>query len=210
MLFTMDKLADIVNFANEFHKTNSGEECFFFGTGGQLVGPEPGIMALMFKDCTTEEGEAFFKPLADIGPLANLTGPTPYKEMNQILKGREEPMRRLQSGSNFTAPLDVAVVKDMFSEMLNFLTPRGLGAECMVVYEFFPTGKVTSVKNTDTAFASRGSYYHAQLLWSWDDPELDQAIRAENRRLAGKMRAEACSGMARQYSNYDGSSRLLP
>jgi hypothetical protein len=82
-VFSIDKVSEVVKFVNYFHETNTGDESMLFGIlGGMPEIPMPCIFCIVFMNGTTEEGEAFFKPLLDIGPLANMVKTMPYPEAN--------------------------------------------------------------------------------------------------------------------------------
>ncbi|POR33263.1 FAD-linked oxidoreductase [Tolypocladium paradoxum] len=205
VLFALDKMPEVVAFANWFHEHNTGDESFFFGPFGEVPGvPGPVLFCMVFKDGTQAEGEAFFKPLLDIGPVASMARSMPYREANSQLPNRDEKKRRLQGGANFVMPLTVEFVDSVVSELLPFVTERSIGSGSGVMFELFPNKKIREVAGDATAFPSRGNFYNAATIFTWDDAAMDGEVRQFNRRIIGMIREKGFQGGGGQYNNYDG------
>ena len=205
VVFTLDKVAEVVQFANWFHDNNTGHESFLFGILGAAPGaPMPVLFVLPFMNGTQENAEKFFKPLLDIGPVANMTRVMPYKAANEQIPNREEEKRRILGGVNFVMPLDAEFVNSVVSEFVPFVTAHSIGEGSGVLFEMFPNKKIQEVAPDATAFASRGTFYHAATMFTWEDASLDQEIRLFNRKIGAIFKKRGFQGTGGQYNNYDG------
>lgn len=205
IVFTLDKVPEVVTFANWFHEHNTGDESFWFGVIGAAPGvPGPVLFCMAFKDGTQAEGEAFFRPLLDIGPVANVARSMPYREANNQVPNRDEEKRRLQGGANFVMPLSVEFVNGVVNEFVPFVAERNIGEGSGIIFEMFPHKKICEVAGDATAFPSRGSFYHAASMFSWDDEAMNTEVRQFNRKIAGLFREQGFQGGGGQYNNYDG------
>lgn len=203
-------MPEIVKFANWFHENNTGDESFWFGPMGGMPGvPMACAFTMVFKDGTQEEGEAFFKKLIDIGPVANLAKTMSYPQVNDQIPNRDEEKRRLQGGTNFVMPLDEKLVADVTAEIIPFVQERGIGEGSGIIFEVWPNKKIREVANTATAFAARGDYYHAATMISWDDVSLDGEVRELQRSLIKKLKDRGTKADVGQYNNYDGTFAVI-
>ncbi|KAJ6443799.1 FAD linked oxidase domain-containingprotein [Purpureocillium lavendulum] len=212
IVFTLDKIPQVVSFANWFHEHNTGDESFWFGVLGAAPGvPAPVLFCMVFKNTTSQaDGEAFFKQLLDIGPVANMARMMPYSEANNQIPNRDEEKRRLQGGANFLMPLQEEFVQNVVDEFVPFVTQRNIGEGSGVIFEAFPNKKIREVDGSATAFPSRGDFYHAASMYSWDDAAMDKEVRDHNRKLLGLFHEKGFKGMGGQYNNYDGGDTLGP
>ncbi|UNI23948.1 hypothetical protein JDV02_009735 [Purpureocillium takamizusanense] len=206
IVYTLDKMPQVVAFANWFHEHNTGDESFWFGVMGAAPGvPVPAVFCMVFKNTDSQaEAESFFKPLLDIGPVANMARVMPYSESNNLIPNRDEEKRRLQGSANFVMPLQDEFVKELVDDFVPFVQERNIGEGSGIIFEVFPHDKIREVKGDATAFPSRGNFYHVATMFSWDDAAMDKQVREYNRKIIGLFRQKGFQGMGGQYNNYDG------
>ncbi|UKZ52882.1 hypothetical protein TrVGV298_006669 [Trichoderma virens] len=203
IIFTLDKLPAVVAFTNWFHHNHTGNEAFWAGVCGSAPGAsDPAIMCMVFRSGSQKEGEEFYKPLLNLGPLNVLAAEMQYHKANDLVPHCEERVRRLQGGANFVMPLDVDFVQRIADEFLAFVEDKGIGGGSMCMFECVPWGKVISVPKDATAYPSRGEFYHFATVIMWQDEELDDEVRQFQRNLLGKVREKGHQGPGGQYANY--------
>lgn len=206
IVFSLDKMAQIVDFANYFHENNTGNESLWIGVVGGMPGaPFPCIFCMVFYDGSQEDAEKFFKPLLDVGPLVSLAKAMPYRDANIQVPNREEETRRLQGGASIVMPLEQLLLTDLLGLLEPFWKEKNIGEGCGVMFELLPHKKVNEVSNTAMAYAARGEYYHAATIFTWEDEALDQDIRLFNRKVVKFLKDRGYKGKnaVAQYNNYD-------
>ncbi|TWU73205.1 hypothetical protein ED733_004489 [Metarhizium rileyi] len=205
VIFTLDKIPAVVSFTNWFHANNTGNEAFWCGVCGSAPGTAgPVILCMVFKNGTQQEGEAFYKPLLDIGPVHVMAAEMPYPKANDLVPRADDRVRRLQGGANFVMPLDAEFVQSVADEFVAFVDGKGIGDGSMCMFECLPYQKVISVPRDATAYPSRGRFYHFASLFMWQHERLDGDVRRFQRELLGKLRQRGYQGNGGQYANYDG------
>ncbi|KJZ76428.1 hypothetical protein HIM_04157 [Hirsutella minnesotensis 3608] len=205
LIFTLDKMRQVVDFANWFHEHNTGDESFWFGPLGAAPGvPTPIILCMVFMNGTQADGEAFYRPLLDLGPVANMAKQMPYKNANDRVPNRHEELRRLQGGASIVMPLDAKLVERVINEFVPFVTERNIGLGSGIIFEIFPYRKICEVPRDATAFPSRGPFYHTASMFTWSDQAMDDEIRQFNRKMINMIREKGFLGNGGQYNNYDG------
>jgi hypothetical protein len=125
-------------------------------------------MAVVFHNGSRSEGETFFQPLIDVGPVVNTTGMMPYAQLNGIMN--ETALlsgRKMFGGGAFKLPLDASFVSGIFDDFAKFSTSREGVGESMMLWETIPYGEVVKVGNGQMAFANRGEYYNLATLFKW-------------------------------------------
>lgn len=159
---------------------------------------------MVFRTGTQKEGEEFYKPLLDLGPVAVMATEMPYHKANDIVPKFEDRVRRLQGGANFVMPLSVEFMQSIADEFTAFVGEKGIGDGSMCMFECVPYGKIVAVPKDATAFPSRGQFYHFATVFMWQDEKLDGEVRAFQRKLLGKVREKGYQGSGGQYNNYVG------
>ena len=71
LIFTPDKLAQVVGFLNHFHTANDGNQAMLMGFSCAPGTTQPVVLTQLFYNGTEEEGKAFFKDLIEVGPVAS-------------------------------------------------------------------------------------------------------------------------------------------
>jgi hypothetical protein len=164
------------------------------------------LLVVTFFNGSEEDAKAYFKPLLDLGPIVDHTASVPYERVNTMLNGAAGfGGRKIFGGSNVALPLDPAFVKSVYEEFCGFLNAREGTSESLVLFEFQPYKKTMEVGVEETACANRGEYYNVGTLFKWYNPELDQEVRAFNRQINGRIRAEGGAQKSKGvgvYSNY--------
>ena len=122
-----------------------------------------------FYNGTLEEGNAFFRSLIDIGPVANHTTMMPYSSLNACMnEGQGFGGRKMFGGGAFKLPLGAEFVQKLFDEFMAFITKEGQGTEdSLLLFETIPYKKILEVPNEKMAFANRGEYYNLATMIKW-------------------------------------------
>lgn len=188
-----DRLAEVVEFANQFDNRTTGDEGLFFGfTTRPPALPSTVIVALLFYNGPRVAAEAFFAPLLALDPILNETREMPYPEINTILARLATPgARKHVSGTTVTLQLDPRLVNDIFEDFDRIMRtyPRVEGST--VFFELLPYARAAKVPFDATAYANRGPYHNVAIILRWHDPELDAKMRSLGRTLLRKIREHA-------------------
>ncbi|KAH7010996.1 hypothetical protein EDB80DRAFT_640217 [Ilyonectria destructans] len=186
LLFTLDKVPELVAFANEFH--NRGEidhNCIIVFA---LAPPEytmPVVIVGVFYNGPAAEAEQFFAPLLALSPIANLTGTMPYPTTNTLFNSRfEGPGRKLMGSCSVLMPLDADIIAEAGRRFLDFITSHNDMTKSILAFEFFPTAAIRATPHEATAFANRGEHYLAVMGLMYDDASRDTEVRAFKRELS--------------------------
>jgi len=207
-VFSLDKMPEMVAFANKFHDIQTENTCFGYGfVGGMPHVEQPVVMTLMSYNGPSEEAEAFFKPVLDLQPLMNNCQMRPFKEMNTLMPNVAYESRRLMGGSNFTAPMDPEFMQEIMDEFLPFVQEHGIADGSGVLLELLGIDKIGGIRPDATAFAARGNFYQIAHTYRYMDEKLDSVVRAFNRKLTKLIKAKGTKGKVGQYNNYDSKSR---
>ncbi len=215
LVFTLDKVPQLVAFANEFHDRGVADHNYAISFG---CAPEdyttPVAIVGLFYNGPADEGEQFFAPLLAIDRIAGETGVMPYPVANTLFSPNfDGPGRRLMGSISVLMPLDATTMAEAGRRFLGFTTSHpGMGKSLLIV-EFFPTAAIRAVPHDSTAFANRGEHYLAVVVLSYDDPAYDDEVRVFKRKLAdyivttcgyhGKTRNAAAGDRARFYVNLE-------
>ncbi|KAB8226246.1 hypothetical protein BDV33DRAFT_187018 [Aspergillus novoparasiticus] len=107
LVFTMDRLPGILEFANHFDKQQDQDSGLFFGFAAPSAADRTAILALPFYNGSQEKAVEFFAPLISMGPSINKTSMMSYKELNRTANVDPVPEgRRCFSGTKVSMPLD--------------------------------------------------------------------------------------------------------
>lgn len=169
LVFLPDKLEQVVGFLNEFHKKTNGDQAMIMGFTCPPPARAPVVLTMIFHNGTLEEGNAFFKDLFDLGPVANMTGLIPYSQLNAAMnEGQGFGGRKMFGGGAYKLPLQSSFVQSLFDEFIGFSTQEGKGMEdSLLLFETVPYKKVVEVPNEKMAFANRGEYYNLATMVKW-------------------------------------------
>ena len=191
LVFTPDKLPDLVAAANNFHaKQNRDGHCMTLGIGYGPDGASHLLIVSPFYDGPEEDGRRFFSELLEAGPVANMTKMMTMGEVNQLLNPLSyHGIRRLMGSGNVVMPIDVATLQQTADKFWAFGDANpGVGAQSAIAIEFFPTHKIREVAQDATAYSNRGDYYDAVTMFGWTDAALDDELRSFNRTMVAHIR----------------------
>jgi hypothetical protein len=85
LIFTPDKLDDIVKFANHHHSANNGDQAMVLALSAPPPLNQPVILVGPFFNGPDSEAETYFADLLALGPVVNQVGGMPYEKLNGIL-----------------------------------------------------------------------------------------------------------------------------
>ncbi|KAM3084936.1 hypothetical protein ACMFMG_003380 [Clarireedia jacksonii] len=217
LVFPREKLGPIVEFANTVVDPKVENALLLLGFGAPPPHFAPAVMLPMFYNGTEAEAKAFYTPLFELGPLADMTAEMDYVQINGILnEAMRHGLRRSMKGAVFMAPLNLAYAEEIFTDFEAFMKEVPGAKHTMVVFEFIPYGKVLKVGQQETAFANRGAYGNLMFGPGWESKEDDDRCRQWTRRMAAKAKKELERRMedgtdevtkdgVGSYSNYDGA-----
>lgn len=196
--FTVDKLAAIVDFANQFDATTDGKQGLWFGFTKLPSMAECSVLVVLFYNGPHAAAARFFGPILALESLFDGTQMLPYDSLNGILntvdiltarrrslpssdisypaKNKETSLRKSLRGSNVALPLDPEFVLSTYNDFNSIVSDYPETKDSRLLFELLPNKQVTAVPNDATAFASRGPYYNVTSLFEWSDPDLDDRI----------------------------------
>ncbi|KFH44380.1 6-hydroxy-D-nicotine oxidase-like protein [Hapsidospora chrysogenum ATCC 11550] len=191
LVFTPDKLPDLVAAVNDFHnKDNRDGHCLTMGIGYGPDGTSRVLTVSPFYQGPVDDARKFFSKILDIGPIIDMTTMMTVGQVNQLLNPLAyHGIRRLMGSGNAVMPLDAATLQSTADKFWSFCDARpGVGAQSAVAVEFFPTHKILEVPHDATAYSNRGDYYDVVTMFGWTDEARDGELRAFNRELVAHIR----------------------
>ena len=208
LIFTPDKLADIVKFANKFDEVNDGKQGLTIGfTIPPPVGA-PVVITVLFYNGPEKDAKKFFGDLFALEPVMNGTSMMPYEKLNSILNDAGAFGGRKTGGASaIELPVDPAWMQSVWDDFFGFVQAQEGAGESIILFELLPYKKIVEVPQEATAHANRGTYYNVGTVFKWYKPELDSALRSYSRKLHTKIREEGGTSVLKgvgAYSNYVG------
>jgi FAD/FMN-containing dehydrogenase len=199
LVFTLDKVPELVAFANEFHNRGATDHNFLIVfTCAPPDYTMPVVITGVFYNGPAIEAEQFFAPLLALSPIANMTGVVPYATTNTLFNPRfEGPGRKLMGSCSVLMPLDAEPIAEAGRRFLHFITSHSDMNKSILVFEFFPTAAIRATRHDATAFANRGEHYLAVTAIMYDDPSYDAEVRAFKRELSDYI-AKTCGYHGKQ------------
>jgi hypothetical protein len=168
LIFLPDKIPQIVEFANKFHKTNDGNQALLWGFSAPPPANAPVVLCQLFHNGTEEEGKAFFADLFALGPIADMSSMITYEKLNSLLnQGAGYDGRKQFGGGAFKLPLDPNFAVQLHAEFNAFVALHERMNESMMLFETIPYKKVMEVSNDNTSFSNRGDYYNVATMFKW-------------------------------------------
>jgi FAD/FMN-containing dehydrogenase len=186
LVFPLEKLPQLVEFANEFHKRGVPDHNYLLTfTCGPPDHTAPVLITGLFYNGPVAEAEEFFAPLLKLEPVANMTGVMPYPTANTLFSPWfDGPGRRLMGSSSVLMPLKADILAEAGRRFVDFVTSHNDMGKSALVFEFFPTAAIKSVPHDATAFANRGEHYVAVMVFQHQDPSYDTEVRTFKRELS--------------------------
>jgi hypothetical protein len=193
LIFTVDRLPGILEFANRFDELQDQDSGLFFGLAAPSAADRTAILVLPFYNGSQEKAEEFFAPLISLGPSKNNTSMMSYKELNQIANVDPVPEgRKCFAGTKVSMPLDRHLICDLWEHFDAIMEQYPRSKNSVLMFQLIPYGKTISVPIDATACADRGRYYNVALLLCWYDPEHDAAMHTYMRALLSRIKKSAC------------------
>ncbi|KAL8804468.1 MAG: hypothetical protein Q9223_000898 [Gallowayella weberi] len=186
--FSLDKLAPIVKFANDFALSANPDASFNFGFTTPPHAPGPMLVTLGFYNGLGKDGKRIFGPLLAAGPAFQNFGPMPYCKVNGLLEeSAGHGGRKVIGGAACAIPFAPEFYEEIKQDLLSFIEVVPAAKESLLVFELVHHGKVQEVDGSATAFANRGPYYNAVCMTKWTDAKDDDKCRDFTFRLKEKV-----------------------
>ncbi|KAI4252881.1 MAG: hypothetical protein LQ352_004024 [Teloschistes flavicans] len=187
-VFSLDKLAPIVQFANDFALSANADASFNFGFTTPLHAPGPMLVTLGFYNGLGKDGKRIFAPLFAAGPVFQNFSPMAYCKVNALLgESAGHGGRKVIGGAACAVPFVPEFYEGIKQDFLSFIEEVPAAKETLLVFELVDHGKVREVDGSATAFANRGPYYNAVCMTKWTDSKDDHQCRNFTRRLKQKI-----------------------
>ncbi|KAG8909127.1 hypothetical protein FRC01_007115, partial [Tulasnella sp. 417] len=199
-VYLPSQLPAVVDAINEWLKVQKDTESIqLLPTSGMDGDPYTIISGI--SNSTQEEGEAAYKRFADLGPVHSTCTQIPYEKVStQADEYSSIPGGKVAVGAHVDK-LDLGQVQkswDTWSELIK------KAPQSVIMYEFYPYGKVASVPLEHGAFAQRHCFVTVLCLIIWTDESFTPYARDEL--LKVKSVVSGSSSQAAQeslgYSNY--------
>jgi FAD/FMN-containing dehydrogenase len=217
LLFPPPALESVIESANHVLEASSepGHPGCLVGFGCLPPAHQPLVMAILFYNGSEEAAKIFYKPFFDLGPLADLTSPMPYKNVNTMLNAAmEHGSRRTMKGSAFLAPLSPSFASSIWADYTAFIATTPDVGQTLIAFEFIGFEKILEVGQQGTSFANRGAYGNILFGPGWMDGANDGACREWTRTMSKKTKAELVRRVSEgtdsvteqgvgEYANYD-------
>jgi FAD/FMN-containing dehydrogenase len=149
-----------------------------------------------------EDGERAFKPILDLSPVLQMTGPMPYVELQKLLDAGNPPGLR-----NYWKA-------DMYPELPDEAVDRLLDAAAQPLSPFTTLiiqpigGAVHRVPDDATAMGWRRAKWALHVLGMWEDPADDEANIAWVRNVQAALAPYAMQGTYLNYLMDEGTQRV--
>ncbi|KAH8719408.1 hypothetical protein GQ44DRAFT_712338 [Phaeosphaeriaceae sp. PMI808] len=168
LFFPPEKLPQIVEFANKFHRTNDGNQALLWGLSAPPPANVPMALTVVFYNGPEEQAKAFFADLFNLEPVANMTSMVPYEKLNSLLNPSAGFEGRKQFGGGaFKLPVDLAFIQQLQSDFNDFVNSHEGTNQSLLLFETIPYKKILEVANHEMAFSNRGEYYNIALMFKW-------------------------------------------
>jgi FAD/FMN-containing dehydrogenase len=149
-----------------------------------------------------EEGEAAYKPLRDLGPIMDMTGPIPYVAHQQLLDNANLKGRQNYWTADFYDDLPDEALEHLFAVATKPISP-------MTQVILIPMGgAIARVPDDAMAFGQRQAAWNIHFLSMWPDPADNDRNIAWTRDLAGALRPYATGGVYLNFIGDEGMSRI--
>lgn len=179
LIFSAEKLREVVGFVNDFEKRANGDQGLYFGFTCPPPDCEAAIFTILFYNGPIEEAERFFSPLLSLKPIVNETNMMPYELLNTTIERfTSSTGRKSISGINITLPLDSERVWGIFQQFKIITSTNQRVERSTLTFQLLPYAEVAKVPIEATAFANRGHTYNACVIFCWHDPDQDAKMHA--------------------------------
>jgi FAD/FMN-containing dehydrogenase len=209
MAFSLDKLEEVVSFANNLVTTTNGDSAMVMGiTAPPFTGGNPAIVSTVFHNGPEEAAKTIFASLLSLSPLINSIKQRPYSEVNGMMNHAVNyGGRKLSKGATFVTPLRAEWVRSILPDLTALHRTVPGSRRSIMLFEFFRPDVWLSVPKDATAHGHRGAHQNIMIGPFWDNAEDDDVAAAWSRSIAMKARAEfeqTVDGVTyTEYGNYD-------
>ncbi|PYI13690.1 FAD/FMN-containing dehydrogenase [Aspergillus violaceofuscus CBS 115571] len=194
------RLPEILAFVNTFEDEGPAQQDqgIFFGFSGDS------ILAAIFYNGPRAAAERHFAPLLALQPTVNTVTMIPYEQLNTI----QNPFatyggRKSFSGAFVRLPLEVGFFQELLDDYQAMIQTYPEASRTAVLFELVSHTAVLRVPQAAMAYATRGPFYNVGCVFRWENPGLDQTMRAMQQAMMRKVGDRAGAGAhARAYANY--------
>jgi FAD/FMN-containing dehydrogenase len=170
--------------------------------------PEPvrGMLVLGIVVCYTgnpDDGPAAIKPLLDLNPVLNMTGPMPYVAVQDMLTAANQPGRR----QYWKADMYPELPDEMIDTLVDQAEKPPVSPFTTVIIQPLG-GQVHRVDEDQSAMGWRKAKWALHALGTWEDPAEDDAQIAWVRALASSVEPWAQAGTYLNYLMDEGEGRV--
>lgn len=214
LVFPPKNLEAFAEAANQIMATPNENRGFFLGIASPPPTFQPAIIAVVYHNGPTSEGESIFAPLLSLGPIVNTAGVIPYPVLNSVINfAANYGGCKVVKGATHATPVRPAFFVSLLDDFVDFQKKFPDG-NALIILEFMPLDKICSVPHSATAFANRGQHQNVFVTPKFTGPGYDTAGREWAREMASKfqeeMRRRKSEGAVElqmegvgQYGNYD-------
>ena len=211
--FTVDKLPQVVHFANRYHEQQEPKSGLFFGFRAHPLIQRTAIVVLLFYQGSRAEGESFFGDLLSIDAAVKKTDMMSYVDLHTLANIEPTPEGRKNIGGTAVKfPLALEQYLAVYDHFDHILKSYPEIRESTIVFELLPYAKVEAIPLDATASTNRGPYYNVGLIFCWRNPGLDRRILTLKREVLDAFKREESAVdecYAEVYPNYAGKSSVI-
>lgn len=204
VLYPGDRAKEVLRFCEEY-VAQAPDEVSLLGVLGRVPHDElfpekwhgkPYAAILAMYSGSVEEGEQILKPLRDLGdPIADLSGPMPYTEVQKVLD-EDYP----EGGRYYWKSVNVNGLGDEEIEHL-MAHAETAPSDHSTIDVWYQGGAMNQVGAEETAFGDRSAPYLIGVEGNWEEPHEDEANVAWVRECVADMQRFSDGGM---YLNFPG------
>ncbi|THH28994.1 hypothetical protein EUX98_g5195 [Antrodiella citrinella] len=207
-LFTPDKLEALAAVLDTWWANIKPEEAIYVVFGRAPPDGTPMIIANLVYHGSEAEGRANFKPIFDVGPVADMTKEIPYEDVNTMQNGIAlHGFNYFMKGTFLDKKPSLDMTRTAFNKVME-LAQFGV-IDVAMGFEYGSNERVNSVPADETPFR-RDLPGNGVVLVKWNDDALEKAKYARDAAHALAALTPKL-GFAEAYGNYEGiDSDALP
>ncbi|KAL4944368.1 hypothetical protein BDV06DRAFT_233370 [Aspergillus oleicola] len=212
--FSLDRLEDIIEFANNLIETTNGDSAMvvqlsrypFTETGHSL-----GIMVAVFHYGNAESAWPIFMPLIQMHPIMYNTREQSYASVNNMMTAdAKRGGRNVSKGAAFTTPLRPEFIREKIVPAFEEIHLQIAGGDrSLIEFEFYKPDKWCEIPVDETAHGHRGRFQNSMTMLYWNDEADDVRMERWSREVASLVADERrnngrpANGPVTEYGNYD-------
>lgn len=187
LTFSGDKLEEIVKVMQELELPDNALNFFYLVTSGPPDFTPCVMVTPWYYGTSEEEARKFFKPIFDIGPLAEQVAMIPYPEWNSpsdpfCVKGGRKPGYGIVSSK-----MEPKVWREIWNNFVEFVQNPGTGGSVVLV-EGYPHRKINSFPVESSSFPWRKGRFNCITIPIYHDPTLDEKAEEFGRTVRETLR----------------------